>query len=318
MTPRRAVPLLAALLLVAPAADAACRPEAAERLVLAAPAAPASLAVLGPGAAALPTVLALANGAALPFVLDTGSNLTQLRTEAAVALGLPMDPGRATPITGIGGTSRLPNALLRHFQLGRRVFQNLSLPVAPGGEDAGRIAGILGADLLRHGALELDLPAGLAALHDSPDCQAAPPPWPAAESLAVEITPEGLVILPLRLNGRPARALLDTGAAQTVLRQDRIAAFGIPEAALRAPPAGTIYGTGEETAVFHIHQGASIQLVTALGGIGHSTQPIIIAPLPPSLPADLALGQDVLGRHRLWLSYAGRRLFLAASAADRR
>ncbi|SHJ33572.1 Aspartyl protease [Roseomonas rosea] len=303
------IPLLAAILL---ASCAACPPEQGDRLVLAARGAPASLALLGPQAGLRPVVLAQANGAALPFVLDTGSNLTLLRPGTAAALGLPMDPARATPITGVGGTSRLPNALLRHFQLGRRVFQNLSLPVAPGGEETDGIAGIVGADLLRHAALELDLPAGRVALHDSPACLAAPPPWPGATALPVEMTPEGLVVLTLNLNGRPARALLDTGAARTVLRRDRIADFGIPAAALRAPAAGTIYGTGAATADFHVHEGALIQL----GRAGHIRLPIVIAPLPPSLPADLALGQDVLGQLRLWLSYAGQRLYVAPSAAS--
>ena len=310
MTPRPfSPPLLLAALLAAGTAEAACPPGEGDRLVLAAPAAPAALSLLGPGPGPVPVVLAQANGAALPFALDTGSNLTMLRPGAAAALNLPFDPGRATPITGVGGTSRMPNALLRHFQIGRRAFRNLSLPVAPGSsEDEGRLAGIIGADLLQGGALELDLPAGRAVLHDSPACLAAPPPWP-AEGIAVEVTPAGLVILPLRLNGQPARALLDTGAERTVLRQDRIAGFGIPPAALRAPPAGTVFGTGGEAAAFHIHEGATLRLGEGMV----AAMPIVIAPLPASLPVDLVLGQDVLGTRRLWLSYAARQLWLAPS-----
>ncbi|MCR0981033.1 aspartyl protease family protein [Roseomonas populi] len=306
----RPLPILAALLLSAGAARAACPPGEGERLVLAAPASPAARALLGGAAVGpLPVVLAQANGAALPFVLDTGSGLTMLRPEAAAALDLSMDPDRATPITGIGGTSRMPNALLRHFQIGRRVFLNLSLPVAPGSGDEGGIAGIVGADLLRHGALELDLPAGRAVLHDSPACIAAPPPWP-AEAIPVEVTGEGLVVVPLTLDGRPARALLDTGAVRTVLRQDRITDFGIPAAALRAPPAGTVFGTGGEAASFHIHEGATLRL----GELTTAAMPIVIAPLPPSLPVELVLGQDILGTRRLLLSYAARRLWVGPSA----
>ncbi|WP_338662947.1 retropepsin-like aspartic protease [Pararoseomonas sp. SCSIO 73927] len=302
--------LLAALLLGTGAASAACPAGEGERLILAAPASPAVRALLGPAAAGpLPIVLAQANGAALPFVLDTGSSLTMLRPEAAVALGLTMDPDRSTPITGVGGTSRLPNAVLRHFAIGRRVFPNLSIPVAPGSEEEGGIAGIVGADLLRHGALELDLPAGRAVLHDSPACIDAAPPWP-AEAIPAEVTSEGLVILPLRLNGRPARALLDTGAVRTVLRQDRIANFGIPASALRAPSAGTVFGTGGEAAEFRIHEGATLNL----GRYVTAAMPIVLAPLPPSLSVDLVLGQDILGARRLWLSYAAGRLWVGPSA----
>ncbi|MBP0492243.1 retropepsin-like aspartic protease [Roseomonas indoligenes] len=302
--------LLATFILAPGAASAACLPGEGERLILAAQASPAARALLGPAAAGpLPIVLAQANGAALAFVLDTGSNLTLLRPEAAVALGLSMDPDRSTPITGVGGTSRMPNAVMRHFQIGRRVFQNLSVPVAPGSEDEGGIAGIVGADLLRQGALELDLAAGRAVLHDSPGCIAAPPPWP-AEAIPAEVTGEGLVVIPLRLNGRPARALLDTGAVRTVLRQDRITDFGIPASALGAPAAGTVFGTGGEAAAFRIHEGATLKL----GEYTTAAMPIVIAPLPPSLPVDLVLGQDILGTRRLLLSYAARRLWVGPSA----
>lgn len=308
--PRRlsTIPLLAASLL---ACAAACPPEAGDRLILAAPASPAAQALLGQplgaGTAPLPTVMAQVNGAALPFVLDTGSGPTLLRPEAAAALELLVDPARATPITGVGGTTRYPNALLRHFQLGRRAFRDLSLPVAPGGEEGGRLAGIIGADLLRHSALEIDLAANRIALHDNPACIAAPPPWPGAgEGIPLEITAEGLPILALFLNGRPARALLDTGAMRTVLARDRIAAFGIPASVLRAPPAGTVYGTGGEEAAFHVHGGARLEL----GDGPTTTLPIILAPLPASLPVDMVLGQDLLARRRLWLSYAARRVWL--------
>ncbi|WP_458096667.1 retroviral-like aspartic protease family protein [Roseomonas sp. WA12] len=301
--------LLAAALLTG---AAGCPPESGDRLVLAGPASPAAQALLGQplgaGRNALPTVLAQVNGAALPFVLDTGSGPTLLRPEAAAALDLLVDPDRATPITGVGGTTRYPNALLRLFQIGRRAFPNLSVPVAPGGEDGGRLAGIIGADLLRHGALEIDLPASRIALYDSPACIAAPPPWPnPGEGIPLEITAEGLPILTLRLNDRPARALLDTGAMSTVLAQDRIAAFGVPASALRTPPAGTVYGTGGKEASFHIHDGARLQF-----GSGPATaHPIILAPLPASLPVDMVVGQDLLAPRRLWLSYAARRLWLA-------
>ncbi|MBP0446832.1 aspartyl protease family protein [Roseomonas sp. SSH11] len=302
------IPLLAALLL---ASCAACRPDEGERLVVVANAAPAAIALLGRGAGSLPVVLAQANGVALPFILDTGTGLTQLRTSFAASLGLRVDPERSTHITGMGGTSRMPNALLRDLQIGRRVFRNLSVPVAPGGEQVERIAGIIGADLLRRGALEIDLPASRVALHDSPSCLAAPPPWPGAEEIPVELRLEGLPIITIHLNDRPVRALVDTGAVRTVLRRDRIADFGIPASALTAPPAGTIFGTGTGNAAFHLHQGARLRL----GERTQATLPIVLAPLPPTLPVDVLLGQDMLGPRRLWLSYAGQRLYLAPSSA---
>jgi predicted aspartyl protease len=252
-----------------------------------------------------------ANGRRMPFLLDTGASLTLLRQEGAAALGLPVDRLRGTSIRGVGGDSRLPNALLARMRIGSRTLRNLTLPVSQHGDpDQFRFAGTIGADFLRVAALELDIPGSRITLHDAPGCAASPPPWPLQASIPVRILPSGLVLIPVILNGRATHALFDTGAARSVLRASRIADYGIPPEATQGRPAGYAIGTGPGRVDFHIHPSTTLEI----GGETITDMPIVLSSLPRTLPVDLVIGQDYIGARRLWLSYAGRRLDVAASA----
>ncbi|WP_159348749.1 retroviral-like aspartic protease family protein [Roseomonas harenae] len=291
------LPLLLSTLLAACAAPL-CQPEAGDSL-------PVTLS------SGLPVVPVETNGRRLPFLLDTGASVTVLRQEGAAALGLPVDRLRGTTIRGVGGDSRLSNALLARMQVGSRMLRNLTLPVSQHGDpDHFRFAGTIGADLLRVSALELDIPGSRIALHDAPGCATSPPPWPLQASIPVRILPSGLVLIPATLNGRATHALFDTGAARSVLRADRIADYGIPPEATQGRPAGYAIGAGPGRVDFHIHRGTTLEI----GGETIADMPIVLSSLPPTLPVDLVIGQDYIGARRLWLSYAGRRLDVAASA----
>jgi predicted aspartyl protease len=256
----------------------------------------------------LPMVPVRVNGEAVPFLLDTGATSSVLLPEAVQRLRLPQDASRSSRGSGIGGSFQSQNALLGELRVGRRSLRNLTMPViahAQAGQTA--MAGVLGADLLRGSDLEIDVPARRVTLHDTGACLAGPPPWSGEyDTVPATVLPEGWVVLRAEVDGRPADALLDTGAAISLLRQSSAPRLSVPAAALAAVPDGQVHGAGQQRLDVRLYRPRTLRIGQEL----LRDMPLGIAPLPEGDPFSLVIGQDFLQSRRLWLSYARRTLYV--------
>jgi predicted aspartyl protease len=257
----------------------------------------------------LPLVPVGLNGRDMPFLPDTGATTTSLLPEVVAALGLRPDPQRQTEGYGIGGMVRSQNALLPELRLGGRLYSGLSLAVAPHAGGPTPQAGVLGADLLSTGDLEIDLPASRMVLHPPDACDA-----PAfAEAIPLEIEANGLVYLRLLANGVPLRALLDTGAEGTVISPATAQRLGAGPAVLAAAPVGRALGAGPGTVALRPWQLQEM----VIGPEALREVPVMVAELPAALPADMVLGRDYMAQRHLWLSYARGQLAVRRVEARR-
>jgi len=261
----------------------------------------------------LPLVPVEVNGTPVPFVLDTGASRTVILTDGAAALRLQVDRLRTTRGVGIAGETRERNALLARLRFGRHDLRNLTVPVAPrSGPDSLRAAGLLGGDVLGASELDLDLSARRVTLHDRRACRIAALPWPGTpDAIPFEPAPPGMVVIAVEVNGQPLRALFDTGANGTVLRQDLAARIGVTEAALAQLPVETAHGIGTEGVPLRRLEGA----VMRVGGETVTGQRLGLMQLPDA-PFDVILGQDYIGPRRFWISYAERRLYVRPAATE--
>lgn len=273
-TTRRA--LLALPFLTAPAA--ACRrvrvADLPLRLIEGYPIVPASIA-----------------GQPVSLLLDTGAQGMLVTPAIAAALALPLHG--MTRIYGTGGSQEARVVQLPGLRLGGAAMPDQLAPVAPlplALTINPPLAGLLGGSLLAHFDLELDVPAGRAALWSSEDCPAPPL---AGTTLPIEVSRGGEPFVPVRVNGQTLLALLDTGSRATLLSQGAARRLGLsaPVSANTAPGVD-----GQLLSLEHV------RVRLSLGDEPPEDTPISIAPLQLER-GDMLLGLDQLGRRPVWLAY---------------
>jgi predicted aspartyl protease len=242
------------------------------------------------GQMVVPVVL---DGQMARMVVDTGAERTVLTRAAVARLGLRLDPYVDSILRGAGGRlETYRNADVGHASLGgmrltQRAGAKLSLSVT---DMALGADGLLGGDLLRHFTLTLDFAAGTLAL--GPAGSRA-----GGNAVALRRLWPDLLLAPVRLDGRALVALVDTGAAGSMLNRRGMARLGLTPAALRGDRAAEMGALGGRTAGWW-HRFASC----SVGSLSVPAPLMLVAEVPePGF--DMILGLDILGRQRLALSY---------------
>ncbi len=264
------------------------------------------------------TVPVEVNSITATFILDTGAQRSVVSEAAVQRLGLARDQWVGTTMRGIGGIDRRPNADPRSLSLGgvalvrRTVTHDTSLTVAalPLSTAENRtIDGLLGRDFLSLFDLDLDVPAHRITLYRVRDCAGRFLPWPGDyAAISIAFTAEQAIIVPVTLDGKILRALLDSGASSSLVAAPGIYKLGLDPAILSADPSGQIAGLGSRVLTVHRHRFSGLQV----GNQTVETPSLWVEPLRLSPIADMLLGADWLAARRVWISFATRQLFVAA------
>lgn len=237
------------------------------------------------------------DGQQVRLVLDTGAEKSVLTRTAIRRLGLPLDRWVETTLRGAGGLLEThANADVSSATLGKwKLYQyqpSGGLSFAVTDFDLGDVDGLLGADILRHYALNLDMPRGQLTLASA--AEIAPSPF----AVPIERLWPDLLLAPVRLDGRNLTALVDTGASASLINARGLYRLGLtPDLLARDHTALTTAIGGELTT--HLHRFAELQV-----GAVRVSEPVLQTADVPEAAYDLTLGLDVLGRHQLLLSYA--------------
>ena len=253
-------------------------------------------------------VPAALDGGKVMMVVDTGAEATTITPQTVETLGLAWSPS-ATMLLGIGGqvpgggTAKLRQMNLGGLEQGGRALDVGRLPLV--GDDAQRVAGLLGADVLGRYDIELDLPRRVMALYAVPYCPGfVPPGYAAADGHDLQRVGGGLLFVSAEIDGRSVRALLDTGARSSLVTQRVAAGLGVTDDDLSRDPLVTGHGIGAGSVAFRRHRFDTIRV----GGVTVQDMTVNIAPLPIA-GVDMLLGADWLTGHRVWISPAAGRLF---------
>ena len=246
-------------------------------------------------------------GRAVSMVLDTGAEGMLVTPGAAAALGLRRDPSRRVRALGTGGTVVAEVAALPLLRFGGLTWPSLSAPVvaAPGLPAADpAVAGLIGAPVLAEYDLDLDLPRGRVRLHDVQGCPDGIRPFaPPYVMLPLRLSAGRQPLVPVLVNGVALRAVLDTGSRATVLTEEagRRAGLGRP---LREDVTSGV--DGAMTPV-RWHRARELRV----GWEALAEMAVGVAALDLG-DADMLLGMDYLAGRRVWVGYAGGRVFLQA------
>jgi len=275
-----------------------------------------------------PTVTAQVNGKDTTFILDTGAFFGTMSQATASALGLKAE---VAPFelrgSGIGGSYDLKVARVKSFGILDGAIPNLDFTV--GGSDAG--VPVIGANLLMVGDLDLDLAQGKARLFKPRNCDkyamaywVKGGPYEVADLDPIRSPLEKQPRLKVLINGKPVRAMLDTGAPTTVLTRSAAERAGIDLAAPGVRESAAVRGFGKKAYESWIARVDAFSIGTET--IRNSRMQVMDGKMGgDSDGPELLLGVDfILAHHlffansqrKLYFTYNGGRVFSLAAASS--
>ena len=260
----------------------------------------------------------LVNGIEAVFVLDTGAERSLVTPDAVRRLGLALDEWVSTTTRGVGGIVERPNAKPRSLTLGgvplrrRTLNRDTSLTVGllqTASGDGRPVDGLLGRDFLSLFDLYLDMQKRRLILYDVQGCTGRFLPWTGNYAgLMAEMPMGSALVLPITLDGRRLRALLDTGATSSVIVSPGMYRLGLTPASMAQDPAGAAHGIGPQSPVMRRHRFTSFQV----GPYTKQSPTLWVTPAHVTPIVDALLGADWLAAQRqIWISFTTAQVFFA-------
>lgn len=239
------------------------------------------------------------------MVLDTGAERSTVTRAAAARLRLRPDRWVGTTLRGAGGlVEYFPNvdvavARYRTARLAQRADATwLSLAVTDA--DLGGADGLLGADILRHFVVDVDLRRSRVALQ-------IPGAPERSGGIPLQPLPQWLVLAPVRADGHELIALVDTGASVSLINARGLHRLGLNPDRILDGTAVYAHGIGGVSPARPLRLGA-----LQIGALKVADISVLAEPVPQ--PAyDMLLGMDVLGQQRFILSYSAMTLAFPAA-----
>jgi len=258
----------------------------------------------------VPIIEGSINGTRISVLLDTGAEVSLLTKTTAEKLGLY---ARSTQevLVGVGGESRMLVAWIDELRIGGAVRKGMRVRV--GGERP--LAGdfILGDDFFKEHDLEFDYAKGVVRLFQPVDCKGVFLAYWDSNALQLPMENETGIVVPIKVNGRAARALLDSGASASLVDLSLAAKVGITPETAGVASSGCGYGLGADTVPSWVARFDTV----ALGGQTIRDPRLHIADhlgkraYGSDVPPEVILGTDFLRAHRVLVSRSQRRVYFS-------
>jgi predicted aspartyl protease len=170
------------------------------------------------------------NGQPVRVLIDTGSAQSVIWRPAAARLGLQLGSGPGgAHLYGIGGESRLETTVIKELHFGAFVVKDLRIPVA--GDRQTDFELLLGDEFWSVASLEFDIKHHALRMLNPKGCRIGELAyWAKTYSMADLIaSPRDArkIEVEVRLNGRALRALVDSGAARSVVSKSVADGMGL-------------------------------------------------------------------------------------------
>ena len=253
-------------------------------------------------------------GTTVLALLDTGAERSVVSAGIVTKLGLLSDPRHGSLVSGVGGEGIGQNdALVSHFEFAGHDpeighYAVVSIPIDTGPELS--FGGILGGDILSDFDLDLDVAHGRLTVYEVHKCGGQFLPWTDPYSaIPMHLSwNSGRPIVPVIVDGVRIDAILDTGAASSVIDSDAAERLGVTTAVLAREPSARGFGAAGVDFKRTLHRFNMLQVAD------EQFPSPYLAVLDRSLrEADMLLGQDFLRSRRVWISYRTRQLFVSAA-----
>lgn len=258
-----------------------------------------------------PTVAARINGIEVRFTVDSGAAFSMIAPAAADRLGLvqTMAPWGLF-MDGVGGSIDIHIARVEHFEINK--LEVPRLPFIVGGNEVGaNTVGLLGQNFLGLWDVEYDLAHGAVRLmRIAGDCDDTNLAYWAGDKPVIVLDLERLrgqkhTLAEAEINGRKLRALLDTGAAGSLLSKSAARRAGIVPGGPDVVAGGPLRGAGSALVPSWIGPVTSFKI----GGETIRNTRIRFADIDLQ-NIDLLLGADFMVSHRIYVSNAQRKIYM--------
>ena len=171
------------------------------------------------------------NNEKIGIMLDTGSMGTLIFRSTATRLHLDTTSARGR-VFGVGGESGIEIAQVREIRIGGVAHKGWPMIVAGEHDFGENVALVLGEDFFQRTDVEFDLAHNAVRLFQPLDCEGVSLAyWASADVGEVEIErlseAKPQIVLPVKINGQSLQALLDCGAAVSMLSTAAAARLGV-------------------------------------------------------------------------------------------
>jgi predicted aspartyl protease len=247
------------------------------------------------------------NGVAKNFLLDTGGLITQIQKSVAEDLKLPVRIGSIS-LTDVAGRETRTQAFVKQFSIGYMKGSNVNFPIQTIAEALGTIDGLLALDFMLGNDIEVDFGSDTLNFFSPDHCDGAVVYWQAPAVAVVPFTVNtNHIYLPVTLEGHEIKALIDTGATTSFLRDETAQrVFGLSLGSADTPEMGTLNDTALKT-YRHIFKSLAFE------GVSSHNAPVIIA--KGKVPdADMLVGMDVLRHLHLYIAFKERKIYISQAS----
>ncbi len=249
------------------------------------------------------------------LLLDTGSAFRALKAETATALGItPVVGGEV--VAGIPGQANARNVMLPSITLGTLKFPETGFLIAePGAVDAA-VDGRLTLDMLVRFDVDLDFTGNQMSLFLQNHCVGKVVYWQ-ANGLTVSpffFDAQNRINFPVRIDGTPLVAVLDTNSPNTYLDLDIAKANGLNIASDNMTKTKEVRN-GKEVYQRRFKSlsfediGINNTLINVMQG-AKTAKPAAAAPSAPTAP--VTLGMNILRRLHIYVALQERTLYISA------
>lgn len=259
------------------------------------------------------------------LLIDTGAVISMVSADLVKSLNVDTYSAgvRVYDLTGeyTERYARVP------FKIGRLVLGNTQFMVSPGLNhmEAPDVVGYLGADFLTQFDVSLD-PAGKKLdLLNPVHCPDKVVYWPAKviAKVPVERLSDGHLVVKVELDGKPFKAVLDTGAWGSTIRiKPAKMLLGVTPGGADAPASGELNGAKGATTYRHVFRSLSFDGV-AITNPSITLIPDMLDDALSSTPTgskikvkddsdkpDMLLGMDILRHFHIYIAYKDRFVYL--------
>jgi clan AA aspartic protease (TIGR02281 family) len=242
------------------------------------------------------------------MALDTGATLTTLTTQAARRAHAIAELTRLVG-QGIGGRTSASFFVAKSIQLGEMHGEEVGMIVSPlnASWEQQNINGLLGTDILSNYDVDLDFPEHKVLLYKVQGiCHTAvaaltQPLYPVPMLGKHELLNSGAII-EVSIDGHKLKALIDTGAPNTLLYWDAARRAGLNAANFEHDNHFLAHGIGPNSVEALQHKLAPMDI----GDINIRNLPVAIVHQSSPENIDMLLGLDFLTRVHVWLGFGTR------------